>query len=276
MNQDFLSFFVQKEAQIKDNWKIKLINELKLRGYSKKTHKAYVYHVRQFLKSGLDIEEFLLRLVNQGKSRQTVRLAGFAIKFYLKTQGKKECTDIPNVKRAKKIPSVLAKKDIEMMIISTKNINHRLIIQMLYGCGFRVSELIRLKWNDIDFTRNMIHIKNAKGAKDRIVMLSPKIKKVLKKLEHEKEGLVFKTNRCKKYTSRTIQKIIKNSAKKAGVNRRISPHMLRHSFATHLLERGTDIRYIQELLGHSRVETTMIYTKVSNKNLSRIKSPLDD
>ncbi|MBT3406651.1 tyrosine-type recombinase/integrase [Candidatus Woesearchaeota archaeon] len=138
-----------------------------------------------------------------------------------------------------------------------------------------MSEVINLKWNDIDFKRNIIHIKQAKGKKDRIVMLSPKLKKGLQSLSENKEGLVFKTTRKGKYTTRTIQMIIQNAAKKAGIKKKVSPHTLRHSFATHLLEKGTDIRYIRDLLGHSNISTTLIYTKVSNKDLSKIKSPLD-
>lgn len=161
------------------------------------------------------------------------------------------------------------------MIISTKNYNHKTIIQVGYAAGLRVSEIINLKWTDIDFKRNVIHIKSAKGKKDRIVMLSPKVKKTLLKLDSEKEGLVFKTNRGKKYTTRTIQMIVRKAAKNAGIKKLVTPHTLRHSFATHLLEKGTDIRYIRDLLGHTNINTTLIYTKVSNKDISKIKSPLD-
>ena len=132
-----------------------------------------------------------------------------------------------------------------------------------------------MKWEDIDFNRNLIHLKRAKGKKDRIVMLSQKVKEGLESLSQEKQGYVFQTNRNGKYTQRTIQKIIEHTAKKAGINKKITPHTLRHSFATHLLENGTDLRYIRDLLGHSDISTTLIYTKVSNKDISKIKSPLD-
>jgi len=107
-------------------------------------------------------------------------------------------------------------------------------------------------------------------------MLSEKVKEALQNFSQEKKGYVFITTRGGKYTQRTIQKIIENTARKAGIKKKISPHTLRHSFATHLLERGTDIRYIRDLLGHSNISTTLIYTKVSNRNLSKIKSPLDE
>lgn len=257
-----------------DNWKNKLINELKLRGYSRKTISSYVYNVNKFKESGKEFKPFLLSLSTRGLSSSSIRQAGFAIKFYLNLLGK-ETSSIPNYKSDKKLPIVLSKKEIKNMVISTTNFNHRLIIQILYGAGLRLSEVINLKWNDIDFNRNIIHIKCAKGRKDRIVMLSPKLKKNLKILSLKKEGVLFKTQRGNKYSSRSIQLIVSKSAELAGINKKVTPHTLRHSFATHLLENGTDIRYISNLLGHSNIRTTMIYTHVSTKNISKIKSPLD-
>ncbi len=254
------------------NWKINLENELKLRGHSKKTIKAYSFHVKKFIESKLDPKSYLLNLVEKGKSRSTVRCAGFAIKFYLKVTGENRGIDIPNVSREKKIPVVLSKNEVKKMIMSSNNLTHRLIIQMLYSCGMRLSELINLKLRDVDFDRNIIHIKLAKGNKDRIVKLSPKIKKELKRINLE---YIFMSNRNKKYSPAAIQKIISNSAKKAGISKKVTPHSLRHSFATHLLESGTDVRIIQELLGHARLETTMIYTKVSNRDIAKMKTPLD-
>jgi len=261
-----------------DNWKNKLIDELKLRGYSKKTITSYLFHIDKFIKSGLEPKQFLLELVNNGKSKATIRVAGFAIKFYLKNIKNKDTLEkikIPNVKENKTLPVILSKKEIENMILATKNLSHRLMIQIMYSAGLRVSEIINLKWEDIDFSRNIIHLKLAKGGKDRIVMLSPKVKKTLLMFTKEKAGLVFESNRNKKYSLTTIEKVVSNAARKAGIKKKATPHSLRHSFATHLLEKGTDIRYIKDLLGHARVETTMIYTKVSNKDISRIKSPLD-
>ncbi|MBD3202737.1 tyrosine-type recombinase/integrase [Candidatus Woesearchaeota archaeon] len=226
--------------------------------------------------------KYLLSLIDKNKSDETVRSAGFAIKFYLKASKEdseiieKIIEEIPNLKREKKLPVILSKNEIEKMILSTNNLTHRLIIQIGYAAGLRSSEIINLKWKDIDFNRNLIHIKTGKGKKDRIVMLSQRVKKSLQNFFSEKNGYVFITTRGGKYTQRTIQKIIENTAKKAGIKKKISPHTLRHSFATHLLEKGTDIRYIRDLLGHSDISTTLIYTKESNRNLSNIKSPLDD
>jgi integrase/recombinase XerD len=258
-----------------ENWKEKLENEMKLRGYSGKTMKAYCYHVSRFLQSGNDLKTYLLNLVNKGKSKSTVRTVGFAVKFYHNVIGKKDTALIPNVKRPKKLPIVLAKQEVDAMIRATNNLTHRLIIKMLYATGMRASELISLRWEDIDFSRNIINIRQGKGDKDRITMLSPKIKKELSALFTEKIGLIFKSNRDKRYSNATLQKIIANAAKRAKLNKKVTPHSLRHSFATHLLEQGTDIRYIQDLLGHASLQTTMLYTKVSNKDIGRIKSPLD-
>jgi integrase/recombinase XerD len=263
------------------NWKKLLTDELELKGYSKKTKSAYLFHTAKFVESGLSPREFLLSLINNKKSKETVRVAGFAIKFYLSIKAKqnKEINNIiektPNLKRDKKLPLVLSKKDIENMIISTTNFTHRTIIMLLYSSGMRASELTNLKWEDIDFKRNIIHIKLAKGNKDRIVMLSPKIKKALNHLDINKQGIVFKTNRNKKYSLRSIEQIIKKAARKSGIKKNVTPHTLRHSFATHLLENGTDLRIIQKLLGHSNLETTQIYTHVSKADINRIKSPID-
>ena len=259
-----------------------VVQECKLKGYSQKTIDNYLHHIKRLTLSKKSPREFLLALIDKGDSGETVRSASFAMKFYLNTikKDRSEIQDIldnlPNLKREKKLPVILSKEEIESLISATKNINHRLIIQIGYSAGLRISEIINLKWRDIDFDRNLIHLKRAKGKKDRIVMLSLKVKEALMNLTPNKDGYVFLTNRGGKYTQRTIQKIIENAAMKVGLRKSISPHTLRHSFATHLLENGTDIRYIQDLLGHSDISTTLIYTKVSNKNICNIKSPLDD
>lgn len=265
-----------------EDWKKTVEDECKLRGYSVKTIGSYTHHIGKYLSSNKSARDYLLFLIDRKKSDETVRSAGFAIKFYLKitTKDPRDIDSIlggiPNVKREKKLPIILSKKEIMGMILATNNLTHRLIIQIAYSSGLRSSEIINLKWADIDFDRNTIHIKRGKGKKDRVVMLSEKVKQGLQNLKDDKQGYVFITTRKGAYTQRTIQKIVENTAKKAGIKKKISPHSLRHSFATHLLERGTDIRYIRDLLGHSDISTTLIYTKVSNRDLSKIKSPFDD
>lgn len=262
-------------------WKKLISDECKLKGYSQKTIDNYAHHVGKFLESEKNPRDYLLSLINKEKADETIRSACFAIKFYLNILKKDDpeidsiLKDIPNIKRERKLPIILSKEEINRMINSTKNLNHRLIIQIGYSAGLRCSEIINLKWQDIDFDRNIIHIKKAKGKKDRIVMLSQKVKEGLQALDVEKDGYVFVTNRNGKYTPRTIQKIIENTTKNSGITKKTTPHTLRHSFATHLLENGTDIRYIKELLGHANISTTLIYTKVSNHNIMNIQSPLD-
>ncbi len=258
-----------------------ITDECKLRGYSPKTIKAYLYHVKKLIDSKKQPRDYLLWLIEKGASDETLRAACFALKFYFNALKKQspEIQDIadslPIVKREKKLPAILSKQEIGNLISATKNLNHRLIIQIGYSAGLRISEIISLKWEDIDFGRSLIHLKRSKGKKDRIVMLSSKAKESLISLTENKKGHVFITKRNTKYTQRTIQQIIKKTAEKAGINKKITPHTLRHSFATHLLENGTDIRYIRDLLGHSDISTTLIYTKVSKNNICNIKSPLD-
>lgn len=268
---------MKKEAKNKD-WKTLLEQEIRLRGYSDKTLKAYTYHITKYISSGLTPREYILSLTNKDIHENSVRLAGFAIKFYFSLFGadtNEVLDNLPNIKPPKSLPNVLSKKEIEKMIKSTHNLKHRLIIQTAYSAGLRVSELIKLRWQDIDFKRNTIHIKRAKGKKDRVVMLSPKVKKGLRSLGTDQISYVFKTKNNKPYIPRSIQQLIANTAKKAGITKKVTPHTLRHTYATHLVEHGIDIRIIQDLLGHVDLHTTMIYTKVSTTNLSKIKTPLD-
>ena len=256
-----------------------LVDECLLKGYSQKTIDAYVHHVSHFLESKLSARDYLLRFA-KGRSVESVRAACFAIKFFLKAKHKDSdfmiriLHSIPNMKREKKLPVILSKSEVQSLIEAATNTNHKLIIMLGYSAGLRVSEIINLRWSDIDFSRDIIHIKQGKGNKDRIVMLSCRLKASFLLLD-QKTKFVFMTRRKDKYTVRTVQVVLKNCARKAGVKKHVTPHSLRHSFATHLLENGTDIRYIKELLGHADVRTTLIYTKVSGKDILKIRSPLD-
>ncbi|MFC1697800.1 tyrosine-type recombinase/integrase [Nanoarchaeota archaeon] len=267
---------MQKLGGFDDNWKEKLIDDLKLKGYSRKTIRTYTYYAEKFVESGVGLEQFLLGLINFGKSRSTIRTAGFAIKFFLNREKQINFQDLPNIKINKKLPVILSKEEIDKIIKVCNNVKHRLIIMLLYSSGLRVSEVVNLKWEDVDFSRKTIHIKDAKGGKDRITLLSNKVKRELLGFSIFRKGLVFKSNRNGRYSSRAVQAVVKNVAFKAGITKNVSPHSFRHSFATHLLEDGIDIRYIKELLGHSKIETTLIYTKVSGNTIRKIKSPFDN
>ena len=243
------------------------VKKWKLKGFSNRTIKAYSYYIKRYLRSGKSASDFIYSLILSEKATATVRLACAALRNYLSDKN----IEIP--KREKKLPVVLSKKEIEEMIISTNNLKHRLVIVLLYSAGLRVSELINLRFEDIDFYRNIIHIKKGKGSKDRITLLSKKAKSFLRDYGLG-SGLIFNT-KARKYSIRAVESIIKKTAKKAGIIKNVTPHILRHSFATHLLENGIDLRIIQKLLGHSRLETTQVYTHVSKAGITKIKSPID-
>lgn len=202
-----------------------------------------------------------------------------AIKFAYNSILKKDITaSIKRPKKEKKIPTVLTKDEIKKLLSSFSSNKSRLMVSMLYACGFRVSELINLKLEDINFEEKIGHVRQSKGNKDRIFNIPSFLKDDLKK-QHEvqknnnREYLFSGPNG--KLSSRNIQKIVSLATKKAGIEKSVHPHTLRHSFATHLLENDVDIRKIQELLGHADLSTTQIYTHISNEELKKISSPLD-
>ncbi len=266
-------------------WKKELITELKLRGFSKATIKNYLYFNKKFLeftdKNPLDVEgkdiKFYLASMLDNKSPRTISLAKSALKFYYVEVLKKEMDEIKTPKQKKSLPVVLTKAEIRKMISSTKNKKSRLLLMMLYSTGMRVSECVNLKIKDIELEDNIGWVREGKGGKDRFFVIPKNIKPFLKNFIslRDKNDYLF-DGKNGKMTTRNVQKIISHIAKKCDINKKITPHKLRHSFATHLLENGTDIRYIQELLGHSKLSTTQIYTKVSTEKLKEIKSPIED
>lgn len=202
------------------------------------------------------------------------------IKFFFKNVLFTEI-DIVYPKRNKKIPDILSVEEIKLMIEVTENIKHKLIIKLLYGCGLRVSEIVNLKKKDFDFSERLIHIRLSKGNKDRFVNIPESILDDLIEYNnlnnhHNDENKIFFGSQVGgRLSVKSIQKIVKNASKKARIEKDVYPHLLRHSFATHLLDRGVDIRIIQKLLGHSDIRTTQFYLKVSKSSLKNIKSPLD-
>ena len=267
----------------------KLIEEIKLRGYSRDTLKTYVFTVERFLiwlnKKDLklgkkNIREYFL-ILEPKYDTNTIRLTRAAILFFLRNVLKLNIElnlneIIISPKKKKTLPKVFSKNEIIKIFNSVKNKKHKLIMIILYSAGLRLSEVINLKRENINFENNIILIENAKGKKDRVSILSKNIKDELSNYISENifhTKFLFETNRKAKYSKKSIQEILKKSSKV--INKHVTPHMLRHSFATHLLEDGTDIRYIQTLLGHSKLETTQIYTKVAKHKLENIKSPFD-
>ena len=275
-------------SQRKDNALQKLKQKLVFKGFSSETVKSYSYISEKFLdyldKSSQSCDEesvkkYFQKLHDKNYDLSTIRLVKASLDFLIKNVLEKDFAieNIPYPKKKKTLPKVLSKNEIKLIFDETKNSKHKLILQMLYSSGIRLNELINLKKEDIDPNRKIILVSQGKGKKDRITILSDKLSKDLFdyicKTEFKTKYL-FESSRGKKYAQKTIQKILEKSSKK--LNKKVTPHMLRHSFATHLLESGTDIRYIQKLLGHSNLETTSIYTKVANTDLLKIKSPLDN
>ncbi len=181
-------------------------------------------------------------------------------------------------KRERKIPAVLTKEEVIKLFDATPTKKSKLMLQFIYACGFRISELINLKVDDLDFNEMIGHVRKAKGKKDRIFnipkFLAKKLEKQCKKQQENNQEFLF-TGPKGRLTDRNLQKIVRIVAKKTGINKKVSPHTLRHSFATHLLENGVDIRKIQELLGHADLSTTQIYTHISTEELKKIPSPID-
>lgn len=247
----------------------KLIEEIKLRKYSNKTIERYTDVVNKFLKSGKTPKEFLLEYSNN--SRSTMRTVYFALKFFHENVlNKKFNEDIPHAKTSLKLPIVLNKEEISRMFFVTENTKHTAVLSLLYYAGLRLNEARNLEWNDIDFERRIIHVKKTKGEKERTVFLHNKLEKALKNMGIKDSGFILVSERGSKYDERTIQQIVRTAAKKAKVNKQVTPHTLRHTFATHLLEAGADIRYIQSLLGHKDIKTTQIYTHVANKDIKKL------
>ena len=204
-----------------------------------------------------------------------------AVKLFFRTVENKRMDEalIHRPKREKKLPNVLSKEEVKLILNAHSNIKHKAMLSLIYSCGLRCSELLALKPVHIDSKRNILIIKQAKGKKDRIVPLSDKILALLReyyKAYKPKAYLFEGQNAGQAYDDRSLQQVLKQAIQKVGITKAVTLHWLRHSYATHLLENGTDLRYIQELLGHNSSKTTEIYTHVSTKSIQNIKSPFDD
>lgn len=266
---------------------VKLRQEMKLRGFSQRTVKSYVYYITNIVKqankrlhqiTAADVRSYLERLADQGKSASTLNIGYNALKFYFESiMHRKLFMHIPRAKTAKKIPNVLTKDEVSKILRSVTNVKHKLMLALLYSSGLRVSEVVNVKVEDINFSDKLVLVREGKGSKDRVTIMSRKLAGVLKRYVTSKNpsDYIFVSKQGEKLTSRSVQKVFAQALRESGVKKSVSCHSLRHSFATHLLEAGTDIRYIQELLGHARLETTQIYTKVANNKLKNIKNPLD-
>ena len=263
-----------------------LTRELQQRNYSPRTIEIYGNCLRFFLKwlngdvsqiSRDKVLDFVLYLQNQGKAPKTINLYKEVIKFFCGRIIKVSLgQEIRLSKEAKKLPLVLSRFEIQRILDSVNNSKHKMLLSLAYGAWLRVSEIVCLCIGDVSLDQKTIHIKSAKWQKDRITLLPGKIideivwlmkwKSYTDPLFHSEQGGAL--------SKRTAQNIFQHALQKAGIQKKASFHSLRHSFATHLLEQGTDIRYIQVLLGHTSLKTTQIYTQVATHNLQHIQSPL--
>lgn len=258
--------------------------------YSPSTIKTYTEALRSFLIfhkgktvasiSNADIitfnNDFILK--NKLSSSYQNQMVN-AIKLYFKTV-RETIIDIEKIHRPKsekRLPNVLSKEEVLQIIAITTNLKHKTLLALIYSAGLRISEALSMKATDIDSVRMLIHVKNAKGKKDRYTLLSSKVLLLLREYYsiYKPTDYLFQGQYGGPYSSRSAQTVLQEAARKAGILKHISLHTLRHSFATHLLESGTDLRYIQELLGHSSPKTTMIYTHVTSNSFKKITNPFD-
>ena len=259
--------------------------------YSLNTQKVYCNYFNDFSSyfcesdlaqlSPEQINNYLLYLIqtkNISLSQQNQRIN--AIKFYYEQVlgREKEIFNLHRPRKEHKLPSVLSEEEIILIFKQVSNIKHKALLYLIYSGGLRLSEVVNLKNSDIDSKRNLILIREAKGKKDRTTLLSQTLLELLRTYyrEYKPKEYLFEGQDQEKYSTRSVQYIFKKALFKSGIKKNATVHTLRHSFATHLLERGTDLRYIQELLGHSSSKTTEIYTHITKKGLDKIVSPLDN
>jgi integrase/recombinase XerD len=265
---------------------------LRNKRYSENTIKTYRDAISVFLRffgnkrieeiENSDLEKFNTAyiLANAYSSSYQNQFVNAIKLFFLNRKGEKFNPEIIyRPKREKALPNVLSKEEIKKILDSISNIKHKSMISLIYACGLRRSELLNIQLNDIDPNRKLLFIKQSKGKKDRVVPISDKLIELLRanyKSERPKVYLFEGEKIGSKYTGSSLQQVLKQAIKKAKIKKPVTLHWLRHSYATHLLESGTDLRYIQELLGHNSSRTTEIYTHVSKKKISEIRSPFDD
>ncbi len=263
---------------------------LQQKRYSVNTIKVYAAYMKDFVYAFkerelktvavAEINAYILSLIQEMQmsvSQQNQRIN--AIKFYYeKVLGKdKLYIDIERPKHERKLPKVLGKEEVKQIIECTENLKHKCILSLIYSAGLRRGELINLKISDIESSQKLVRIEQAKGKKDRYSLLSKNVLDLLRAYykEFKPQKWLFEGTPGGQYSPSSVTKVLNRSVQKANIKKRVTPHMLRHSFATHLLEQGVDIRTIQELLGHNDIKTTEKYTHIFNKNFRDIINPLD-
>ena len=271
-------------------WMDRASRELSQRNFAVSTRETYLAALKDFLHhhpcapSNLRADAIgrylLLCKEERGLNASTVNLILASLVFFYQHVVKAPycIAGIPRMKEDKKLPDVMGPGSLKTLIEGTANEKHRLALSMAYGCGLRVSELARMKWTDLDFERGVLHIRKSKGSKDRMVMIPVSLIEDINayRARHQPITFVFESTLAgKPLCTRTFQAVFEKACEKSGIKRKGGIHSLRHSFATHLLENGTDLRFIQALLGHSSSKTTERYTHVTASNLTRVASPID-
>ncbi|HQW18235.1 MAG: tyrosine-type recombinase/integrase [Bacteroidia bacterium] len=269
----------------------RLIEHLQLKGYSPNTIRTYSQEFFQLLKAiknnsvnGLTSEKlrsyFLYCTQTLKVSENLIHSRTNAVKFYFEQvlHRKKMFFEIPRPKKPSTLPKSINQSDLKRMFDVLDNRKHQLLLKMCYGMGLRVSELVNLKVQDIDSSSMQVLVSRSKGKKDRYVILPESVLNDLRLyyLEYKPKDYLFEGINGGQYNIRSVQLVFKSALKKAKVNKKIGVHGLRHSYATHLIEQGTDIRFVQELLGHNNIKTTMAYTRLTDQMKRKIKSPLDN
>lgn len=269
----------------------RFIEQLKLKAYSPNTIKTYTTEFAQLLKtlknhpveelSSEQLRSYLLYCIDKLKlSENLIHSRMNAVKFYFEQvlHREKIFMDIPRPQKPSLLPKAISTQDIKKMLDVLENHKHQLLLKMCYGMGLRVSEIVNLKITDIDSKRMQVLVHCSKGKKDRYVVLPESVLELLRTyyLEYKPKVFLFEGQGGGQYSIRSVQQVFKNAMKKARINKKVGVHSLRHSYATHLIEQGTDIRFVQELLGHNNIKTTMIYTALTDLSKRKIKSPLDN
>ncbi len=274
---------MQEPAQVLQE----LETELKLRGSSPLTVRAYRRINKEFLAASgkapgqvteREVKAYLARLLDRGQAASSVALARSALLFCYNELLGRGFSAIKTPRIGRKLPIVLTKQEVSALLAAATHEKTRLLIQLLYASGLRISECLALRAEDLELAERLAWVRGGKGGKDRMVILSEALIAGLRRHLRTRgieRGLLFPGRDGGPMTARNAHKVIAAAARRAGIVKRVSPHTLRHSFATHLREAGTDLRLIQELLGHASIQTTEIYTHVSSEEKRRVVSPLD-
>jgi integrase/recombinase XerD len=273
----------------------RLIEDMAIRRLGPKTQHDYIRHVKSFADflgrspdkaSAEDVHRYQLRLASIGTTVPTVNANASALRFFFKITLKRSdlAEEVVSAREPRRLPVVLSPEEVGRLLTSATNIKHKAVLSLAYATGLRASEVVSLKLTDIDRERMVIRVEQGKGKKDRYVMLSPYLLELLREWwraarkkgwMHPGQPWLFPSYRGRHTSGRQLHRIVRLAAGRAGIIKRVGVHTLRHSFATHLLEQKTDIRVIQALLGHKKLDTTALYTRVAITAIGEVTSPLD-